>query len=53
MFKKFNLSRYINYIVIGIILAVFSVITLAGGRVDASTLYLLEKMAISSSSMLL
>ena len=47
MFKKFNLSRYINYAVIGIILAVFSVITLAGGRVDASTLYLLEKMAIS------
>ena len=47
MFKKFNFSRYVNYIVIGIILAVFSVITLAGGRVDASTLYLLEKMAIS------
>ena len=47
MFKKFNLSRYINYIVIGIILIVFSVITLAGGRVDASTLYLFEKIAIS------
>ena len=47
MFKKFNLSRYINYIVIGAVLLVFSVITLVGGRIDSSTLYLFEKMSIS------
>ena len=47
MFKKINFSRYVNYAVIGVILAVLSVVTLAGGRIDASTLYLLEKMAIS------
>lgn len=45
--KKFKFSNYINYIVIGIITAVFGIITLAGGNFDNSTLFLLEKIAIS------
>jgi branched-chain amino acid transport system permease protein len=44
---KFNLKHYINYIVIAIVIAVFAAITLAGGRIDSSTLFLLEKIAIS------
>ena len=46
-FKKFNLSHYINYIVIGILTVVLSVITMTGGRLDSSLLFLLEKIAIS------
>ena len=44
---KFKLDHYINYIVIGILTAVLGSITLAGGRLDSSLLYLLEKIAIS------
>ena len=46
-FKKFNLNHYINYIVIGILTVVLSVITMTGGRLDSSLLFLLEKIAIS------
>ena len=45
--KKFNLKHYINYIVIGILTAVLGGITLSGGRLDNSMLFLLEKVAIS------
>ncbi len=44
---KFKFNHYINYIVIGILTAVLSVITLTGGRLDSSLLFLLEKVAIS------
>ena len=44
---KFNVSHYINYIVIGLVTAVLGGITLGGGKLDSSLLYLLEKMAIS------
>ena len=44
---KFKLNHYINYIVIGIVTALFSTITLTGGRLDSSLLFLLEKIAIS------
>ena len=44
---KFNLNHYINYIVIGLITLIFTIITLAGGRIDSSALFLLEKIAIS------
>ena len=45
--KKLNPKHYLNYAVITVILLVFTVITLAGGRVDSSMLYLLEKVAIA------
>lgn len=44
---KFKLKHYINYIVIGILTAVLGGITLTGGRLDSSLLFLLEKIAIS------
>ena len=44
---KINLNHHINYIVIGLITLVFMIITLAGGRIDSSVLFLLEKIAIS------
>ena len=44
---KFKLNHYINYIVIGILTVVLSVITMTGGRLDSSLLFLLEKIAIS------
>lgn len=47
MIGKFKIKHYINYIVIGVIAAVFSVISLSGGHIDSSTLFLLEKMTIS------
>ncbi len=47
MFKKFKINHYINYIVIGLMTLVLAIITLAGGRLDSSLLYLLEKIAIS------
>ncbi|MBE6558486.1 MAG: branched-chain amino acid ABC transporter permease [Ruminococcaceae bacterium] len=46
-FKKFKPAHYINYIAIGILTIVLSVITMTGGRIDSSTLFLLEKMSIS------
>ena len=45
--KKIKFSHHINYIVIGIITVVFGIITLAGGKFDNSTLFLLEKVGIS------
>lgn len=44
---KFNLNHYINYIVIGIVTLIFTIVTLAGGKIDSSVLFLLEKIAIS------
>lgn len=44
---KFKLKHYINYIVIAIVTAVYGGIILTGGRLDNSTLFLLEKIAIS------
>ncbi|MBO5317343.1 MAG: branched-chain amino acid ABC transporter permease [Oscillospiraceae bacterium] len=44
---KFKLNHYINYIVIGILTLVLSVMTFTGSRFDNSLLFLLEKMAIS------
>ena len=44
---KIKVNHYINYAVIGLLTLVFSLITLAGGRMDSSLLFLLEKMAIS------
>lgn len=45
--KRLKLGNYANYAVIAIITVYFAAVTLSGGRVDSSTLYLLEKMAIS------
>ena len=48
MMNFFNkIKNYINYAVIGIFTLVLSVITLTGGRLDGSLLYLLEKVSIS------
>lgn len=44
---KVKLNHYINYIVIGVLTLVLSIMTLAGRRFDNSLLFLLEKMAIS------
>jgi branched-chain amino acid transport system permease protein len=44
--RKFKWNHYINYIVIGILTIVLSVMTLTGG-LNQSLLYLLEKIAIS------
>lgn len=45
--KKINFSHYINYAIIGIITAVCAIITFAGGKFDNSSLFLMEKIAIS------
>lgn len=47
MFGKFKIRHYANYAVIGLLTLVFSMITLTGGRLDNSVLFLLEKIAIS------
>ncbi len=44
---KIKVSHYINYVVIGLLTLVLGVITLVGGRIDNSMLFLMEKMAIS------
>ena len=44
---KLKVNHYINYVVIGLITLIMGTITLAGGRIDNSTLFLMEKMAIS------
>lgn len=44
---KIKIKHYINYAVIGIMTAVLASIVLTGGRLDNSTLFLLEKMSIS------
>ena len=46
-FKKFKLRHYINYIVIGIFTLVFGLMSIIGGSLDGSLLFLLEKIAIS------
>ena len=45
--KNIRWRHYINYIVIGIITLVFGIVTLTGGRLDSSLLFMLEKIAIS------
>ncbi|MBQ7931331.1 MAG: branched-chain amino acid ABC transporter permease [Clostridia bacterium] len=45
--KKIRWNHYINYIVIGIFTLVFSIISLAGGHLNSSVLFLFEKIAIS------
>ena len=47
MFAKIRLHHYANYIVIGIMTLVFTILTVAGVRFDNSMLFLLEKIAIS------
>ena len=47
MLGKIKIKHYINYVVIGILTIVLAAITFAGGRIDNSTVYLLEKIAIS------
>ena len=42
-----NLKQYVNYIVIGALTAFLAVYTFTGGKLDSSTVYLLEKIAIS------
>ena len=44
---KIKIKHYINYAVIGIMTAVLAAIVLTGGRLDNSTVFLMEKMAIS------
>ena len=44
---KFKLKHYINYIVIGMLTAVLGGVIVAGGRLDSSLLFLMEKIAIS------
>ena len=44
---KIKVNHYINYAVIGLLTLVFSLISLTGGRMDSSLLFLLEKIAIS------
>ena len=45
--KKIRWNHYINYIVIGIFTLVFGIISLAGGHLNSSLLFLFEKIAIS------
>lgn len=45
--KNIKWGHYINYIVIAIVTIVFGSISLLGGRLDSSLLYLLERVAIS------
>ena len=45
--KNLKLSHYASYIIIGIVAGIFAIMTLTGAKVDSSTLYLLEKIAIS------
>ena len=44
---KIKVNHYINYVVIGLLTLVFGLISLTGGRMDSSLLFLLEKVAIS------
>ena len=44
---KIKVNHYINYAVIGLLTLVFGLISLVGGRMDSSLLFLLEKVAIS------
>ena len=44
---KIKVKHYINYVAISVIIGIFAGVILTGGRLDNSTLFLLEKMAIS------
>lgn len=44
---KMKINHYINYMVIGLVTLVMGAVTLAGGRLDNSILFLMEKIAIS------
>ena len=44
---KIKVNHYINYAVVGLVTLVFGLISLTGGRMDSSLLFLLEKVAIS------
>ena len=44
---KIKVNHYINYVVIGVLTIIFGAISVAGGRMDSSLLFLLEKIAIS------
>ncbi len=44
---KIKVNHYINYVVIGLFTIVMGAITLAGGRINNSMLFLMEKMAIN------
>ena len=44
---KIKINNYLNYAVIGLLTLVFGLISLTGGRMDSSLLFLLEKSAIS------
>lgn len=44
--RKLKLHHYINYIVIGVMTLLLSIITFTGGPFDNSLLFLLEKVAI-------
>lgn len=45
--KNIRWNHYINYVVIGIFTLVFGIISLTGGRMNSSLLFLFEKIAIS------
>ncbi len=44
---KIKVKHYINYAVIGVLTAILATIVLTGGRLNSSTLFLLEKTSIS------
>ena len=44
---KIKVNHYINYVVIGLLTIVMGTISLTGGRIDNSMLFLMEKAAIS------
>ena len=44
---KIKVNHYINYVVIGLLTLIMGTISLVGGHIDNSTLFLMEKMAIS------
>jgi len=44
---KIKVNHYINYVVIGLLTIILGSITLTGGRLNNSLLFLMEKMAIS------
>ncbi len=44
---KIKVNHYINYAVIGLFTLIMGTVTLTGGRLDNSLLFLMEKMAIS------
>jgi len=46
-FKKIRWNHYINYIVIGLFTIILGCVSLAGGHMNSSMLFLLEKIAIS------